>query len=269
MRYSRIASALVLAATVFGTLLLVPAGTAVAATSQVHRVVPAAPDGGTPKGQIRLTPIGRPTWKPVDLHLFSAEIGTATSGYAEFCETSQRILPPPDHVFNADFCVGPGKPHRPPYTKEIRHGVASLGLHQSGPFSADEFSNGKGVWLAFMTVPSPGVQGSSPDFKRGPIIPNTLFPITVTGSSTHNGRVYDSSLVDITVPKLDAALRPPFEVDGHSHFPVFIADSRDFAPPGDVKAAGRYSWSIDVVDQNDQGWRIDTGFVIAGKGIHS
>jgi hypothetical protein len=35
---------------------------------------------------IKLSPIGNPTWRPVDLRLFSAPIGTEASGYAEFTE---------------------------------------------------------------------------------------------------------------------------------------------------------------------------------------
>jgi hypothetical protein len=41
------------------------------------------------------TPIGNPTWRPVDFHLFSAPIGTAETGYAEFLETALAILPSP------------------------------------------------------------------------------------------------------------------------------------------------------------------------------
>ncbi len=37
---------------------------------------PAPPQG------VHSTPIGDPTWAPVDFHLFSAPIGTAASGYA-------------------------------------------------------------------------------------------------------------------------------------------------------------------------------------------
>ena len=34
-----------------------------------------------PAQGVRITPIGDPTWMPVDFHLFAATIGTATTGY--------------------------------------------------------------------------------------------------------------------------------------------------------------------------------------------
>ena len=47
----------------------------------------AQPDG---YAGIQLKPIGHPTWKPVDFHVYTAAIGTADDGYAEF---QQNQLP--------------------------------------------------------------------------------------------------------------------------------------------------------------------------------
>jgi hypothetical protein len=157
--------------------------------------------------------------------------------------------------------VGPGAPHQPPYHRKLRDGVAAAGFEQNGPFTLSDFSNGNGVWLAWMNVPRPGTRGSSPDFNRGPIIPNELFPIQVSGYSTHRGRTFDAALVDFAVPKLDAALDPPFAVDGHSHFPVFIADNTDFGPDG-VDPLGGYSYHVRMVDRDGNGWRIEAHFVV-------
>ena len=262
MRSRRILPTLLLSvALVAGGLLVAPPAAAAASPR------PSVLDRTSHGRQTTITAIGRPTWKPVDLHLFSAEIGTAASNYAEFCDTSLTILPPPDHVRNPALCVGPGQPHHPPYNAEIGQGLSALGVHQDGPFGVAEFSAGEGVWLAWMNVPNPGTRGSSPDFRRGPIIANALFPMHVTGSATHNGAAY-STLADFTVPKLDGALDPPFDVDGHSHFPVFIVDNRDFAPPGDVTPEGRYSWTLDMVDQQQAGWRIQTTFVVGRPHRH-
>jgi hypothetical protein len=54
------------------------------------------------------------------VHLFSAPIGTAASGYAEFGETLAALLPPPNHRPHPDLGIGPGDPHSPP----LRPGVA-------------------------------------------------------------------------------------------------------------------------------------------------
>ena len=53
----------------------------------------AQPDGTG----IQIKPIGNPTWKPVDFHLYTAAIGTADDGYAEFTQNQIALLPPPNH----------------------------------------------------------------------------------------------------------------------------------------------------------------------------
>ncbi len=221
-----------------------------------------APLAAPPPAQgVRITPIGSPTWKPVDFHLFSAPIGTAASGYAEFGETMLELLPPPNHMFHPALGVGPGAPHAPPYDSEMADGVEDLAFDEGVRFDTAEFSNGEGVWLAWMNVPAPGTTGSSPDFSSGPIIPNTLFPVNFSGTSEHNGKPF-SNLGAAMVPPLDANLNPPFNVDGHSHFPVFFADNADFGPPG-AKLRGSYVWHIVMTDTSGNGWRIEAHFALA------
>ena len=211
---------------------------------------------------VQLTRIGQPAWKPVDFHLFSAPIGTADSGYAEFGATMLALLPPPNHVAHPDLGVGPGAPHQPPYNTEFAQGVANLGYHQGQRFRAAEFSNGNGVWLTWMTVPQRGAIGSSPDFAVGPIIPNSLFPINVSGVSVRNSASFNPYMASFGVPALDGQLNPPFAVDGHSHFPVFIADGLDFGPAG-TKPQGSYEYRLTMTDQQGNGWSIVARFTIA------
>lgn len=216
--------------------------------------------GGPPPTQgVRITPIGNPTWKPVDFHMFSAPVGTAGTGYTEFFETMQALLPPPNHVFIESLGgVFPGAAHLPPYDQEMAAGVATQDYHEGVRFSQTEFSDGNGVWVAWMNVPHPGTTGSSPDYASGPIIPNGLFPIHVAGTSTHNG-AYFSNLGEFDVPALDTI---GYNVDGHSHFPFFYADNADFGPP-DAKLRGSYAWLITMVDTTGNGWRIEAHFAVA------
>jgi len=179
--------------------------------------------GQPPARGVHLERIGRPTWKPVDFHIYSAPIGTADSGYVEFGETMVAILPPPNHIAHPDLGIGPGVPHSPPYKSEIANGVTNLGYHQGTRFQKDEFSNGMGVWIVWMNIPVPGTTGTSPDFTSGKIIPNNLFPIHVQGQTFRNNKLYNPYLADFYVPALDSNLNPPFNVDGHSHFPIFTA----------------------------------------------
>lgn len=226
-------------------------------------VLPAAASaGGPPPTQgVHMTPIGNPTWKPIDFHLFSAPVGTADTGYAEFGETALGLLPEPNHTYHPDLFVGPGEPHDPPYDSEMGAGVAAQGYREGLRFNQSEFSNGMGIWTTWMNVPNPGMTGSSPDFASGPIIPNSLFPIHVVANSTHNGAPF-SAVFDGAVPALDGALNPPFAVDGHSHFPFFLADNADFGPPG-AKLRGSYEWQVTMTDASGNGWQIRVHFAVA------
>src|SRR4051794_16521529 len=173
------------------------------ATLGVALVVPAAASAA---GNVQAKPIGNPLWKPVDLNLFSAPIGTAASGYAEFGQTMAQILPEPYHRPNPSLGLGPGDPHPPPYNHEIRRGLNALALEAGGQFTVADNSNGTGVWLAYMVIPRRrGIapEGSSPDFAVGPIIPNRLFPIHVRGVSERFGEPFDPLLADFSVPPLD------------------------------------------------------------------
>jgi hypothetical protein len=217
--------------------------------------------GGPPPTQgVHLRPIGHPTWMPVDFHLFSAPIGTAASGYAEFAETALGLLPEPNHAFHPDLLVGPGEPHDPPYDQEMAAGVAAQGYHEGVRFNQSEFSNGMGIWTTWMNVPNPGTTGSSPDFDSGPIMANDLFPIQVVATSTHNGAPF-SLVFDGIVPALNA-VTPSFDVDGASHFPFFLADNADFGPAG-AKLRGSYAWEVTMIDASGNGWWIDVHFVVA------
>lgn len=57
-----------------------------------------------------------------------------------------------------------------------------------------------------MTVPRLGRFGSSPDFKFGPIIPNSLFPIQVVGQTFRDNQPWNPYLAILAVPPL--TLRP-------------------------------------------------------------
>jgi hypothetical protein len=212
----------------------------------------------TARAGVLVTTVGTPTFAPVDFHLFAAPIGTAASGYAEFIETQQAILPPPDHILNPILGIGPGTPHAGPYDQEIGNGVASAGFVQSTVFSTSQYSNGAGVFLAFMLVPGANSPtGSSPDFPSGPIIPNVNFPLTIDGGTYTNG-VLNDALGQFQVPAIDQV--PGFAgLDGHSHIPFFFADNFDFASN---PVAGEYEYRISLLDAADNGYQIVASFQV-------
>jgi hypothetical protein len=221
----------------------------------------------TSQGLARAKPVGDPIWRPVDFHLFTAPIGTFESGFAEFVALTEQLLPPPNHIpLLPVFGVGPGTPHDPPYDRELAEGVDANGLQDRHSFPASAFSAelGNGVYLVWMLVPDPGVTGRSPDFSSGPIIPNSLFPIVVSGIATRNGQPFDPFLVPgLVVPPLDERVAPQFAgMEGHSHLPIFIADNQAFAIDPNTPLTGRYRYELTMRDQAGNGWDITAQFIV-------
>src|SRR5216683_243015 len=73
----------------------------------------AAEPAATPPRTVLARPIGNPTWRLADFQLFTAPIGTTSSGYAEFGTTLASVLPPPNHLvcpISGDSCIGLGGP---------------------------------------------------------------------------------------------------------------------------------------------------------------
>lgn len=217
---------------------------------------------GTATGQtapidVDLAEVGDPTWRPVDFHLISAPLEPFDP---VLFETLGSLLPPPEHELHGDLGVGPGDAHAPPYDTELEQGISGAGFSDQTIFTLEEFFSPNGFYLTWMTVPDPGATGSSPDFESGPIIPNELFPIEYDGDLLREGVVVDPEF-DGEVPPLDAALDPPFSVDGHSHFPLFMIGGGAFLPPG-TPLAGGYAMEVTVRDQEGNGWNISVPFQV-------
>lgn len=204
---------------------------------------------------ITVTAIGTPTWQPVDLHVFSAPIGVAATGYAGFLATLAAILPPPKHVSDPVFGILPGVSHSPPYDEEIASGVSGLGFAEKTVFTQQEFSNGMGVYLAYMIAPGPGsAVGSSSDFAAGPIVPNSLLPIHSVYSTFRNGALFKAlEMFDTAVPN---------GVAGYSHIPNFFANNFDFASDPSAGISGSYEYQIVLTDTAGNGWNIAAPFQV-------
>lgn len=195
--------------------------------------------------------VGNPQWEPVDFHLFAENAGV---DWSNFHTVIAGLLPPPNHKDHPSLGVGPGDPHAAPYDGELALGVAAKGYveHSVYPQSAGALPNA--IFAAWMMVPSAGAPtGSSPDFASGPIIPNTVFPIAVHVDAYFDGALLDGYTYEFEVPPLDAALDPPFDVDGHSHFPMFDAGAFDGLP----QTYGTLETRMTMTDVNGDGWKLD------------
>ena len=217
--------------------------------------------GPAARAVVIVTTVGTPTFVPSDFHLFAAPIGTAATGYAEFTQTQQAILPPPNHVLNPILSIGPGAPHAGPYDHEMGQGVAANGFVESTTFPTADYSNGTGVFLVFMLVPGSGSPtGSSPDFASGPIIPNAIFPLTIDGNTFTNG-IFNDILGQFQVPAIDQV--PGFEgLEGHSHIPFFFGDNFDFAAR---PVPGSYEYQISLLDAAGNGYQIVAPFQVVSE----
>ena len=204
-----------------------------------------------------VTKIGTPTFKPVDLHQFAAPIGTAASGYAEFLQTLELLLPPPNHLNNPTLGIGPGAAHSG-FDHELADGLAAHGFLNASQFTTDQYSNGTGVYLAFMLVPDVGApSGSSPDFASGPILANADLPLDAFAETFTNG-VFNDIQGSFSVPPINTVTG--FETfDGHSHIPLFFADNFDFAT---LTHTGKYEYRITLRDKNQSGYNIVTSFAL-------
>lgn len=208
-----------------------------------------------PGAEITLTSVGTPTWRPVDFHLFSAPVGTGATEYAEFTETLAALLPAPNHVSDPVFGVLPGARHSPPYNTELATGVSNLGFAEKTMFGAAEFSNGIGVYLAYMLVPGPGSPvGSSADYASGPIVPNTVQRIHSDATTFRNGVLFSAA------GSFDVKVADGF--DGYSHIPNFYADNFDFALVPSAGVLGSYEYRIQLRDTAGNGWDIATPFQV-------
>lgn len=208
------------------------------------------------RADVIVTPVGSPLFVAADFHLFAAPIGTAGSGYAEFSETQQSILPPPNHVPNPTLGIGPGAAHAGPYDHEMADGVAANGYVEGTTFTTEQYSNGSGVYFVFTLLPGTGSpDGSSPDFASGPILANAVFPLTISGVTFTNGTLNDP-LAEFAVPAMN--LVPGFEgLDGYSHIPFFFADNFDFASR---PITGGYEYRLSILDESGNGYSIVAGF---------
>jgi hypothetical protein len=112
---------------------------------------------------MELTEIGSPIWRPVDFELFSAPI-----------EPDEAFLATVDAVLGTTYTA-----HAPPYDHELSNNVAVAGFVSRSIFPREAITaDPNGIFFPILLLPDPGIIGESRDFASGPIIPNSLFPMT-------------------------------------------------------------------------------------------
>jgi hypothetical protein len=181
-----------------------------------------------------LVVVGDPAWEIVDFHQISVEVGPK---FSNFGNVINGLLPSPDHESHPDLGVGPGAAHDG-FETELATNVAAEGYVDSAVFTEAEGLLPNGILQLYMIVPTAAAPtGSSPDFETGPILPNDIFPLGVEFGAYQDGELLEGYSFGFDVPALDGELDPPFDVDGHSHIPIFNAVVLDGVPelPGEVE----------------------------------
>ena len=151
---------------------------------------------------VTLTQIGSPIWRPTDFQVFSAP--RDTDEVYERTKAALRPLDPPSGPYPT--------PHGPPYDRELSTNMAAAGFVSRSVFPREAMDYPNVIYRALMLLPDPGITGSSRDFASGPVIPNSLFPIAISGKVWKDGAlIYDPGDGQFDVRPTDQ----PF--DGASH----------------------------------------------------
>jgi hypothetical protein len=207
------------------------------------------PDTGTiPAIFPEWTTLGDPMWEVSSMVLFQGptSLDTATCLY----EGNHRID-------GGNWL--PGEAHEGPYANELTGAMDRCGFVAVGDsvFTAAEYTDGNGVWLAMMLEPKSGnVQGSSPDFGIGDIIFDDRFPLIYDVDVRRNEIIVDLDHDGSYPSTYDLG----YFVNGHSHMPLVMGTSLEAMPAG-ATPPGDYTWNVVLRDatsanQGDQGYDI-------------
>jgi hypothetical protein len=198
---------------------------------------------------ITVTKVGSPIWKPTDFQLFSAPAAPFPDA---FLHTIDLMLP----------LEGPGAatytPHAGPYTSELSTNAAAAGFVNQSVFPREAITfDPKAVYFMFMMLPDPGVTGSSRDFASGPVIPNSLFPMSSHAEMWLNG-VSVETLQDQTLNVRAGDV--PFT--GASHRAPSQASWYPWANDPNAGPLGNYELRWTLRDVQGHGWDMVAAFQV-------
>lgn len=208
--------------------------------SQIFAVVSAISlaSHATAHAEVSVTTVGAPTFDVVDLHLYTAP----TDG-----PSFQALYP--EHFPTRAPHIG--------YDHELADGLAITGYPEKEVFTIADFTDPNAIHLGYLVAAkSDAPTGTSLD-PDGPIISNSLFPITANGDVFLNGELFEASTGAFvnSSPGLDG-------FDGRSHFIFGHWDNNTFARPDLDSMVGDYEYRIAVRDANSNGYDISARFSI-------
>ena len=200
------------------------------------------PDAAAAPVPVIQTRVGNPTWQLTDFNLFAAPGGNDD----QIDATVGAVLP---QHFPTYF------PHTN-HATEISDGLARLGIESRTSFTANEISgNPLAIHLGFVRLPGPGAAtGVTRDFPAGgPILPNSLFPLTEDGGLFLNGVLVD--------PEFDSVRQPTPNAQGFSHTAIIVTMHQGFFAPG-TDPVGAYVYRESQRDAQGNGWDFQVPFTV-------
>lgn len=219
--------------------------------------------GDEPEPILELMAITDPSWDIVDFQLGSFYFGP---DYQDYNSIRQQTLPAPEHSYHESLGISPGEPHDGPYDHELSDNWAAAGF-DSGKFTYPlaETQAPYFVMTNWMVVPGEGAPtGKTPDSEDGPMIPSTLFPIHFAVDYSVDGDLAEDLSGTFGVPALDMNLDSPFDVEGHSHSPMYASLFTDdkFFYPDHLDGTIFSSHVTTMVDVTGNGWDIKYGMKV-------
>lgn len=198
--------------------------------------------------------IGTPAWEPASAIMVVA----SQSNWNGFANAA---LTPLHHVDTVQNLVVSSQMHDGPYENEVYDRVVASGRTPTQTFTIQEYTAPSAVAVMMVVVPSAGATtGSSTDFTSGPIIPNSLFPMTCDGDAFRNGVLYDPNF-DSVLPGYSQQ-NPPILKDGPSHMVWLLGENSSFGPPN-TPAQGCYEIVYTVIDKSGSGWGIHVPYSVS------
>lgn len=200
------------------------------------------PDASAAPVPVMQTRVGNPTWQLTDFNLFAAPGGND----AQIDATVSAVLPQhfPSYVPHTGHAI------------EISDGLTRAGIESRTTFTANEISgNPLAIHLGFVRLPGPGAPtGVTRDFlEGGPIIPNSVFPLTEDGGLFLNGVLID--------PEFDSVRQPAPNAAGFSHTAIIVTMHEGFFPPG-TDPVGSYVYRESQRDAQGNGWDFQVPFTV-------
>ena len=207
--------------------------------------------------EVGLTKIGVPSWKPADFQLFTAP---AAPFPGEFNHVFDTLAPLDAPFYNYNQSGGVYVPHGPPYDTELSTAAVAGGYVNQSVFTPDAITlHPNGVYFAFMLLPNPGIIGSSRDFASGPVIANSVYPLSSNVDVWLDGVLVDRLLgsdFNVSVGTSDE----PFQ--GTSHLPVIQAIWHPWDDDLTVGPLGSYELRWSLRDAQGSGWDMVAPFQV-------